>query len=132
MNSRGSLFPSVSVQRQELGRPDRALSEGAERRLARERWPGNVRELRRVVERLVAFSDAPTIGLAEVEAVLEDIRPSVAELRARHQVAERDALIRHLEETGGNVTETAERMQRSRAAIYRLVEKHGIALRRGG
>ncbi|MCP5067158.1 MAG: hypothetical protein GY946_11385 [bacterium] len=114
----------------ELGRPDRQLTGGALRRLARERWPGNLAELRRVVERLVAFSDRPRIGLAEVEAVLEDIRPSVAELRSRHQLEERETLIRNLEQTGGNVTDTAERMQRSRAAIYRLVEKHGIVLRR--
>ncbi len=123
-----ALLASVG---RELGRPDRRLTDGAVRRLARERWPGNLTELRRVIERLIAFCDGPSIGLTEVEAVLEDIRPSVAELRERHQVAERVCLIRHLEETGGNVTETAERMQRSRAAIYRLVEKHGIALRRG-
>ncbi|MBW2240947.1 MAG: sigma 54-interacting transcriptional regulator [Deltaproteobacteria bacterium] len=116
----------------ELGRQDRQLTGGALRRLAHERWPGNLNELRRVVERLVACSENPRIGLPEVEAVLEELRPSVAELRARHQLEEREALIRNLEETGGNVTNTAERMQRSRAAIYRLVEKHGIALRRDG
>lgn len=115
----------------ELGRPGRLLTGGALRRLARERWPGNLDELRRVVERLVAFSGEPRIGVSEVEAVLEDLRPSISELRIRHQLAERETLIRHLEETGGNVTETAEQMQRSRAAIYRLVEKYGIALRRG-
>lgn len=117
---------------QELGRPDRLLTPGALRRLAHERWPGNLHELRRVIERLVAYSERPRIGLSEVEAVLEELRPSVAELRARHQLEEREALIRTLEETGGNVTNTAERMQRSRTAIYRLVEKHGIALRRDG
>ncbi|MCP5055919.1 MAG: hypothetical protein GY937_04245 [bacterium] len=116
----------------ELGRSDRQLTPGALRRLAHERWPGNLNELRRVIERLVAYSEHPQIGLPEVEAVLEELRPSVADLRAHRELEEREMLIRNLQETGGNVTNTAERMQRSRAAIYRLVEKHGIALRREG
>ncbi len=114
---------------QELGRPLRHLSRGGLRRLGRERWPGNVAELRRVTERLVAFSNQEEITLRDVEAVLDDVRPTVSVLRERQQASERVQLLQHLEETGGNVTATAERMNRSRAAIYRLVEKHGIRLR---
>lgn len=114
----------------ELGRPSSSFTDGALRRLGRERWPGNLHDLRRVVERLIAFTPTTRIGLREVEAVLEELRPSVAELRERQQVAERSRLLQLLEATGGNVAETAARMGRSRASIYRLVEKHGIALRR--
>ncbi|MAE96766.1 MAG: hypothetical protein CL910_19125 [Deltaproteobacteria bacterium] len=115
----------------ELGRTEASFTDGALRRLGRERWPGNLHELRRVVERLIAFTPAPRIGLREVEAVLEELRPSVADLRERQQLAERRELLELLDATGGNVAETAARMGRSRASIYRLVEKHGIALRRG-
>jgi transcriptional regulator of acetoin/glycerol metabolism len=39
-------------------------------------------------------------------------------------------LIETLRATGGNVTRAAERLGRSRAAVYRLAEKHGLPLRR--
>ena len=91
--------------------------------MARERWPGNVEELRRVIDRLVAFTVAEKITMRDVEAVLEDVRPTLSSLRESHGSAERELLMNHLADTGGNVTVTAELMGKSRASIYRLVEK---------
>lgn len=113
----------------EFGRPEPAFTPGALRRLGQEAWPGNLAELCRVVERLAAFCASGDITAADVDAVVEETRPRVDDLRRRQQHAERESLLRHLHETGGNVAQTAQRMGRSRPSIYRLVEKYGIALR---
>jgi transcriptional regulator of acetoin/glycerol metabolism len=55
----------------------------------------------------------------------------VADIRRIHTTEERELLIRALEEAGGNISQAAERLGRSRGAVYRLIQKHGIALRRG-
>ena len=113
----------------EFGRAQPAFTAGALRRLARESWPGNLAELRLAVERLCAFCASDDVTAADVDAVLEEARPSVEDLRRRQRHALRESLLRHLEETGGNVAQTAQRMGRSRPSIYRLVEKYGITLR---
>jgi transcriptional regulator of acetoin/glycerol metabolism len=66
----------------------------------------------------------------EVAAVLGEVRPSVDALRERHRVEERDTLLRTLAAHGGNIARAAQSLGRSRAALYRLAEKHGIALQR--
>jgi DNA-binding NtrC family response regulator len=118
----------------ELGRPAQGLAESAVEALRAAHWYGNVAELRRVVERAFAFSNGDEIGGDDVQAVLGEVRPSVAVLRERHRVEERDALLRALGEHGGNIARAAQALGRSRAALYRLAEKHGIALqhRRSG
>lgn len=113
----------------EFGRPKPRFTAGALRRLACESWLGNLADLRRVVERLCAFCSSGDVTAADVDALLEETRPSVEDLRRRQRHAERESLLRHLEETGGNVAQTAQRMGRSRPAIYRLVDKYGISLR---
>jgi transcriptional regulator with GAF, ATPase, and Fis domain len=62
--------------------------------------------------------------------VLSEVRPSVDALRERHRVEERETLLRALADHGGNIARAAQSLGRSRAALYRLAEKHGIALQR--
>lgn len=117
---------------QELGRPRLHLSEGALAVLQTAAFPGNVAELRRVIERTLAFSADDAVGGDEVAAVLAELRPSVDALRERHRVEERETLLGALAEHGGNIARAAHALGRSRAALYRLAEKHGIALQRRG
>ena len=114
----------------ELARPEQRLSEGALAALRDASWLGNVAELRGVVERTLAFSMGDEVSGEEVEAVLGEVRLSVAVLRERRRIEERDALLRALESHGGNIARAAQQLGRSRAALYRLAEKHGIALSR--
>jgi DNA-binding NtrC family response regulator len=116
----------------ELGRPCVKLSEAALGRLRDECWPGNVSELAGAVERLVAFAEDARIDRSDMEAVLGDVRLSVEGLRDLEAQQERAALLVALAESGGNVTRTARLLGRSRAAVYRMVEKHGVPLRRAG
>lgn len=113
-----------------LGRPGVRLAPEVTRRLREEHWPGNVRELALVLEKLIAFSPSKEIRLAELVEILAEVRESVARIRERQGMIERQTLIDTLRSTGGNVTRAAERLGRSRAAVYRLAEKHGLPLRR--
>ena len=55
---------------------------------------------------------------------------SLDQIRARATARERQELIGALERTGGNVSSTAEILGKSRAAVYRLMEKYDVPLER--
>jgi two-component system, NtrC family, nitrogen regulation response regulator NtrX len=114
----------------ELGRPQQRLSEAAVAALREAHWFENVAELRRVIERTLAFSTGDEVGGEEIGAVLSEVRPSVDALRERRRLEERETLLRALADHGGNIARAAQSLGRSRAALYRLAEKHGIALQR--
>ncbi len=126
------ILASALVERlgQSLGRPGVRLAPEAARRLREEHWPGNVSELACILEKLIAFSPAKQIRLGELVEILAEVKESVARIRERQGMIERQTLIEALRSTGGNVTRAAERLGRSRAAVYRLAEKHGLPLRR--
>lgn len=98
--------------------------------LARQGWPGNVQQLARLLERAVAFCAGGLIDAVMMEQLVEDFEESLAAIRRNRQVAERDELLAALARTGGNISRCAEEMGRSRGAVYRLIEKYGIALPR--
>ena len=73
-------------------------------------WPGNVRELRNLIERIVILNpqvrvDARHIPLP-VSKRTTTLRPmdSFASLHEVRESAEREYILKKLEETGGNVT----------------------------
>jgi DNA-binding NtrC family response regulator len=115
---------------QALGRPGVRLAPEVARRLRVEHWPGNVRELAEILEKLIAFSPSKEIRLGDLVEILAEVKESVASIRERQGMIERQTLIETLRATGGNVTRAAERLGKSRAAVYRLAEKHGLPLRR--
>ena len=115
-----------------LGRARHHFSDAGLARLRREPWPGNVAELARVVEKAVAFASSPAITSSDVEEALGEVRLSLEVLRERQQIDERERLLEALRRAAGNVTRAAERLGRSRQAVYRMAEKHGVPLRRGG
>lgn len=106
------------------------LSASARDCLVAQRWPGNVRQLRQILERAIAFSRGRQIRREIIEELVAEQEENLASIRERYVVREREALLRAIEETGGNISQTAELLGRSRSAVYRLIEKHGIALAR--
>jgi DNA-binding NtrC family response regulator len=126
------ILTQVLVDRlgRSLGRPGVRLASEVTRRLREEHWPGNVGELAGILEKLIAFSPSKVIRLGDLVAILAEVKESVASIRERQGRIERQTLIETLRSTGGNVTRAAERLGRSRAAVYRLAEKHGLPLRR--
>ncbi len=112
-----------------LGRSHR-LGTMALERLRSSSWPGNMAELDAVIERAAAFSTQSEIDVTTVSDAMSEVRWSIEGLRDARARDERESLLGALEATGGNVTRTAARLGRSRAAIYRMVERHGVPLRR--
>jgi two-component system response regulator HydG len=101
-------------------------------------WPGNVRELENVIQRALAVSDGPRIGvaalpdevaaarpLAHVGATLEQLsyREMLEQARDR---ATREYLVAVLRDLDGNVTKAAERAGVERESLHRLLKRYGI------
>jgi DNA-binding NtrC family response regulator len=113
-----------------VGRRGMRLSAEAADLLVRRKWPGNVRELEATLERAIAFSRSRDLRRSVLEDVLAETEESLASIRRHRSEVEREALLAAIRTTGGNVTQTAELLGKSRSAIYRLIEKHGIPLDR--
>jgi DNA-binding NtrC family response regulator len=116
----------------EVGRRGIRLSGEATELLAQRKWPGNLRELEATLERAIAFSRGRELRRQTIEDVLADSEESLASIRRHRGEVERDALLSAIRRTGGNITRTAEMLGKSRSAVYRLIEKHGIPLDRIG
>jgi len=106
------------------------LSPAARRFLMRQRWPGNAGQLEQLLERSIAFTRGRLVRRKTVQDVLAELAESLDSIREHHSVLERESLIRAIHEAGGNITRTAETLGKSRGAVYRLIQKHDIPLRR--
>lgn len=90
-------------------------------------WPGNVRELCNRVLRAVVMSEGRWITAADLGLVHR--RPATGtDLDTVRTKAERDAIRRALLRAGNNVTHAARELGVSRMTLYRLMDKHGLAL----
>ncbi len=115
------------------GRRPKELTPEAYQVLREYPWPGNVRELKNLMERIVIMNpqvriDARHIPLNPAKrAVFErpiDHFTSLAQVR---EAAERDYILKKLEETRGNVSRTAELLGLERSNLYRKMKSLGIA-----
>ena len=96
-------------------------------------WPGNVRELKNLIERIVILN--PQVRVEARHVPLNTVRRTVSErpvdrfasLLDVRKAAERDYILRKLEETAGNVTRTAELLGLERSNLYRKMRALGIA-----
>ena len=99
--------------------------------LSQQGWPGNVAQLARLLERAVAFCASGLLDRPAIEQLMDDFEESLAAIRRKREIDERGELLDTLARTGGNISRCAEQMGRSRGAVYRLIQKYGIALPRG-
>ncbi len=98
-------------------------------------WPGNVRELENVVERTVTLSpeavldvgDLPRLGPAAGVLAAEGGLPLGTAKRRVKEAFERDAIVRELRASGGNVTQAARSLGMARSALQRLIKRHGLS-----
>lgn len=115
------------------GGPIRHFSTEATERLAAYPWPGNVRELRNVVQRLSLLAGEQTsgpIGPNELAMVL----PSTQPIRDRGdlaspgslQQAEKEHILRILEDHGGNKTQTAKKLGIDYKTLLTKLRKFGV------
>lgn len=115
------------------GRKPKELTDEALRVFEDYPWPGNVRELRNLMERIVIMN--PQIRIDARHIPLDRSRRAVFERPADHfgslqevrEAAERDYILKKLEETKGNVTRAAEMLGLERSHLYRKMKALGIA-----
>ncbi len=98
----------------------RRFSGDAERALLAHAWPGNVRELRNVVQRAALLSRGDAIDAADLGLPAPSIAPAGNE---PDRAAIEAALTRH----AGVVAQAASELGLSRQALYRRMERLGIA-----
>lgn len=110
------------------GRRPKELSADALDALRNYHWPGNVRELRNLMERIVILYpqhriEARHLPLGATKRV-QTTRSwdGFASLHDVKEAAEREYILRKLEETGGNVTRTAELLGLERSHLYRKMK----------
>jgi nitrogen regulation protein NR(I) len=117
-------------------------------------WPGNIRELENLMERSVLFADGPRIQASSLPESLRDrgtppsppiaavgplgaiASPSGASMkeivRQAQAELEKELISRALEETGGNVTRAAKRLQISRKSLQVKMKELGLRDAEGG
>ncbi|HEY6341565.1 MAG TPA: sigma-54 dependent transcriptional regulator [Bryobacteraceae bacterium] len=114
------------------GRKPKELSEEALAALEQYSWPGNVRELRNLMERIVIMNPQPKIELRHIPLDRGRRGPERAierfgSLQEVREAAERDYILRKLEEAKGNVTRAADLVGLERSHFYRKMKALGIA-----
>ena len=100
-------------------------------------WPGNIRQLRNVLERACMLADAPIITEQDIQASL---RPSAIlgspggfgdegadESTQALSSLEKHHIMKVIAETGGNKARAARQLGLSRRALYRRLERYGLA-----
>jgi two-component system nitrogen regulation response regulator NtrX len=115
------------------GRKTKNLTEEALRVLEEYPWPGNVRELRNLMERIVIMNPQSRIDARHIpldrarRAVFDRPMDRFGSLQEVREAAERDYILKKLEEAKGNVTRTAELLGLERSHLYRKMKALGIA-----
>jgi len=113
------------------GRKAKELTPEAYQVLAEHYWPGNVRELKNLIERIVILNpqvrvDARHIPLQTVRRQTDRPLDRFGSLQEVREAAEREYILKKLEETNGNVTRTAELLGLERSNLYRKMKTLGI------
>ncbi len=130
-----------------LGKQVERLSDEAMDRLEAYGWPGNIRELENVMERGVLFAEGEVLSLDELPNALRDSEPGSASrppresqdlprsgpvgplkeiVKAHTETLEKDLITRALEETGGNVTKAARKLEISRKSLQNKMKELGL------
>ena len=101
------------------------LSKEVLRKLLLYHWPGNVRELQHALERAVILSDSNELNWTDLipsHNITQEINPKALNLDEMEKTAVEKALKKH----AGNISQAAQELGLSRAALYRRMEKYDL------
>ncbi len=123
-----------------MRKPLTGLTPSAERLMLAERWDGNVRELKNAIERACMLAEGTMISERELTGAFVSETPPASRLRAANgaglraaetpaalQQVEREHILDVLRQVNGNRMAAAKVLGISRRALYRRLERHGIA-----
>lgn len=114
----------------ELDCPSVSLSEDAEAVLLAHDWPGNVRELRNVLERALLFATSSTLDAGQLDLARPGNNPAApSEVRTLKQSI-RHAIEVALDAQDHDVARAAAQLDVSRSALYKMIQRHDIALKK--
>lgn len=108
----------------------KSLSLGYVEYLKNYNWPGNIRELRNVVERAYYLCEKSTIDkdeFNESNLLKTNSKESKNNLLTMDDI-EKNSIIKTLDCCNGNILEACEKLNISRATIYRKIKKYNIKL----
>jgi two-component system, NtrC family, nitrogen regulation response regulator NtrX len=113
------------------GRKPKDLTPEAYEALQDYGWPGNVRELRNLMERIMILNPQTRIDARHIPLQTGGKRGGTTDrfgsLQEVREAAEREYILRKLDEQKGNVTRTAEMLGLERSNLYRKMKALGIA-----
>jgi DNA-binding NtrC family response regulator len=112
----------------EFNRPQLQLSPEAIAAIAQHGWPGNVRELIAVLRRAVVMAESSVVDAAALHLQAVARHDAASTLHASVARAERAAIEIALRKHNENVNRASRELGVSRVTLYRLMEKHAIAL----
>lgn len=134
-----SYFPDQIGR--ELQREKEGFTPDAMAAMLAYRWPGNVRELIATIRRSVVLAKGPPIDLRDLRLEAAPTmagaaakagpgrRPRPAPSKPRPgSDAERESILRALQENRFNMTRTAQALGVSRATLYRMLQRNRIEL----
>lgn len=137
LRERGEDLPELArglLERlgRELDRPDMTLSAEAEAAMLTHTWPGNVRELRNVLERALLFASTSELQARDLDLGTSHRVEEPSEDSSTLKETIRRAIERALADQGYHVGRAAEQLDVSRSALYKMVQRHDIPLKRNG
>ena len=108
------------------------FQEGVDEELVRYHWPGNIRELRNTVERMAILTSGDALGPDSIPIEIRIARdlPVPSNLREARESAERDHILKALEQSGWNVSGAARALGMERTNLHKRIRSLG--LRRAG
>lgn len=88
-------------------------------------WPGNVRELENIIERALVIGQGKSILPAHLP--FDRGQQREVELPESLREMEQHHIMRILEKTGWNISQTARRLEIDRQTLYNKIQKYGIS-----
>jgi transcriptional regulator with PAS, ATPase and Fis domain len=112
--------------------PEKRISREALQKLIAYEWPGNIRELENTIERCVVVTSGSLITLGDLpENILDRETPDTSAAEAKTlgdavDSAEKNAILKVLEECCGNGTQVSQELGISRRSLHRKLLKYNI------
>lgn len=125
------ILPLARMFLEQEGHTTRRFTETAERLLRSYRWPGNVRELANAVKHGAVLSNGEDVDVTHFpDEILNPWQPDRGKAPGRRLAdAEREHVIRVLEECGGRQVQAARALGIGRTTLWRKLKAFGIEVK---
>jgi two-component system NtrC family response regulator len=104
----------------------RGITQEALQAIERHTWPGNVREMENTLKRAVIMADGPQVTIDDLGLKPASQEDQPLNLRQVREDAERQAVVRALARSNGNIAQAAEMLGVSRPTLYDLMNRFGL------